>query len=158
MRISLLVITTALLFVPILASAQQAGAPKITRTNPPALATPTGYTHVVEVTGPVRTVYIAGQIAFDQKGQIVGKGDMKAQTEQVFKNLEAALTAAGATFSDVVKMNTYVTDMSQIAVIREIRARYFAAATPASTLVQVGALARPDLMIEIEVIAAVNPR
>src|ERR1700704_2531182 len=141
-----------LLFVllPILASAQQ-----VKRTNPPTLSTPTGYTHVVEVTGPARTVYIAGQIAFDKDGKVVGAGDMKAQAEQVFKNLEAALAAAGAKFSDVVKMNTYVTDMTQVAAVREVRARYFGTTTPASTLVQVAALARPELMIEIEVVAAV---
>jgi reactive intermediate/imine deaminase len=133
----------------------QGNAPQIKRTNPPALSTPTGYTHVVEVSGPGKTIYIAGQVAFDKEGKVVGAGDMKAQAEQVFKNLEAALSAAGAKFSDVVKMNTYVTDISQLAAIREIRARYFGNTTPASTLVQVPALARPELMIEIEVIAAV---
>jgi reactive intermediate/imine deaminase len=143
-----------LMALPILAFAQAARA-QIKRTSPPTLSTPTGYTHVVEVTGPARTVYIAGQIAFDKNGQVVGKGDMKAQTEQVYKNLEAALAAAGASFKDVVKMNTYITDMSQAQVTREIRARYFGETLPASTLVQVVALARPELMIEIEVIAAI---
>jgi reactive intermediate/imine deaminase len=142
------------LLVPTMALAQ-GNAPQIKRTNPPALSTPTGYTHVVEVSGPGKTIYIAGQVAFDKEGKVVGAGDMKAQAEQVFKNLEAALSAAGAKFSDVVKMNTYVTDISQLAAIREIRARYFGNTTPASTLVQVPALARPELMIEIEVIAAV---
>lgn len=151
MRITLF---TLMVLLPVLAFAQSA-APQVKRTNPPALSTPTGYTHIVEVTGPVRTIYIAGQIAFDKEGKIVGAGDMKAQTEQVFKNLEAALAAAGAKFSDVVKMNTYVTDISQAPVMREVRARYFGSTTPASTLVQVVALARPELMIEIEVIAAV---
>jgi reactive intermediate/imine deaminase len=157
MRISLFAPLLLTALVPIIAFAQ-AAAPKITRTNPPTLSTPTGYTHIVEVTGPVKTVYIAGQIAFDKDGNVVGKGDIKAQTEQVFKNLQAALTAAGATFADVVKMNTYITDMSNVAAIREIRARYFGTNTPASTLVQVGALARPELMIEIEVIAALPAR
>jgi reactive intermediate/imine deaminase len=133
----------------------QGNAPQITRTNPPTLSSPTGYTHVVEVNGPGKTIYIAGQVAFDKEGKVVGAGDMKAQAEQVFKNLEAALAAAGAKFADVVKMNTYVTDISQLAAIREIRARYYGNTTPASTLVQVAALARPELMIEIEVIAAV---
>lgn len=151
MRITLF---TLLVLFPVLAFAQSA-APQVKRTNPPTLSTPTGYTHVVEVTGPVKTIYIAGQIAFDKEGKIVGAGDMKAQTEQVFKNLEAALAAAGAKFSDVVKMNTYVTDISQAPVLREVRARYFGSTVPASTLVQVVALARPGLMIEIEVIAAV---
>lgn len=129
---------------------------QVKRTNPPALSTPTGYTHVVEVSGPVKTVYLSGQIALDKNGTLVGGSDMKAQAEQVFKNLEAALAAAGATFKDVVKMNTYTTDMSQAAAIRDVRTKYFARVTPpASTLVQVVHLARPDLLLEIEVIAVV---
>jgi 2-iminobutanoate/2-iminopropanoate deaminase len=147
-------LTLSMLFVllPVVAMAQ------VKRTNPPALSTPTGYTHVVEVTGPAKTVYIAGQIAFDKEGKIVGAGDMAAQAEQVFKNLQAALDAAGAKFSDVVKMNTYITDMSKAPAVREVRARYFGQTAPASTLVQVPALARPELMLEIEVIAVVAGR
>ena len=135
--------------LPVLAFAQ------VKRTNPPALSTPTGYTHIVEVTGPAKTVYISGQIAYDKDGTIVGTGDMKAQAEQVFKNLQAALDAAGAKFSDVVKMNSYITDMSKIQAVRDVRARYFGDATPASTFVQVAGLVRPELMLEIEVIAVV---
>src|SRR3989449_1969253 len=140
--------------IPVLAFAQGRGS-QVKRTNPPALSKPTGYTHVVEVTGPSKTIYIAGQIAFDKDGNIVGAGDMKAQAEQVFKNLQAALTSAGAKFSDVVKMNTFITDMDKAPVVREVRARYFGDTTPASTLVQVVHLARPELMLEIEVIAVV---
>lgn len=80
---------------------------------------------------------------------------MKAQAEQVFKNLEAALAAAGATFADVVKMNTCVTDMDDAPSMRKVRARYFGETSPASTLVQVVHLARPEFMLEIEVIAVV---
>jgi 2-iminobutanoate/2-iminopropanoate deaminase len=147
-------IALLLALAPALLSAQ-GGAPHVKRTNPPTLSKPTGYTHVVEVTTPVRTIYIAGQIAFDKDGNVVGAGDMKAQAEQVFRNLEAALAAAGAKFADVVKMNTYVTDMEKAPAVREVRARYFGETTPASTLVQVARLARPELMLEIEVIAAV---
>jgi len=129
---------------------------QVTRTNPPTLSTPTGYTHIVEVTTPGKTIYISGQIALDKDGKVVGDGDMKAQAEQVFKNLEAALTAAGAKFTDVVKMNTFITDMDKAAAVREVRARYFGETTPASTLVQVVKLARPEFMLEIEVIAAVQ--
>ena len=144
----------SLLFVllPVLSFAQ------VKRTNPPALSTPTGYTHVVEVSGPAKTVYISGQIAYDKDGKIVGAGDMKAQAEQVFKNLQAALDAAGATFSDVVKMNSYITDMSKVQAVRDVRARYFKDATPASTFVQVAGLVRPELLLEIEVIAVVPAR
>src|SRR6266851_5363203 len=100
------------LAIPVLASAQ-AAAPHIKRTNPPTLSKPTGYTHVVEASGG-KTVYVSGQIALDKDGKVVGEGDMKAQAEQVFKNLQAALGAAGAAFKDVVKMNTYTTDISQV--------------------------------------------
>jgi 2-iminobutanoate/2-iminopropanoate deaminase len=157
MRMILFTSAVLMALVPFMAFGQSP-ASKVTRTNPPALSAPTGYTHVVEVTGPMKTIYIAGQIAFDKDGKVVGAGDMKAQTELVFTNLKSALEAAGATFADVVKMNTYVTDMSQAPVIREVRARYFGSVTPASTLVQVAALARPELMIEIEVIAVTAPR
>jgi reactive intermediate/imine deaminase len=150
-----LFLTAALALIPAIAVFAQARAPQVKRTNPPALSKPTGYTHVVEVTGPSKTIYIAGQIAFDKDGNIVGAGDMKAQAEQVFKNLQAALTSAGAKFSDVVKMNTFITDMEKAPAVREVRARYFGDTTPASTLVQVVHLARPELMLEIEVIAVV---
>jgi reactive intermediate/imine deaminase len=140
------------LLLPVVAFAQ------VKRTNPPTLSKPTGYVHVVEVTGPGKTIYIAGQIALDKDGNVVGGGNMKAQAEQVFKNLQAALDAAGAKFSDVVKMNTYITDMEQAPAVREVRARYFGDTAPASTLVQVVRLARPEFLLEIEVIAAVPAR
>ena len=147
-----IILSALFMFLPVLAFAQ------VKRTNPPALSTPTGYTHIVEVTGPARTIYISGQIAFDKDGKIVGAGDMKAQAEQVFKNLQAALDAAGAKFSDVVKMNTYITDMDKAPAVREVRAKYFTDTTPASTFVKVAGLVRPELMLEIEVIAVVPVR
>ena len=131
-------------------------APHIRRINPPALSAPTGYTHVVDVAAGARTIYIAGQVAFNERREVVGVGDMAAQTEQVFRNLEAALAAAGASFTDVVKMTTFVTDMSQAPAARAVRARYFGETPPANTLVGVTALAHPDFMIEIEVVAAVG--
>ncbi len=150
----ILAIAAWTMMVPLLAAAQSRP-PQVKRTNPPTLSTPTGYTHVVEVSGPAKMIYISGQIALDKSGNLVGGGDMKAQAEQVFKNLEAALAAAGAKFSDVVKMNTYTTDMSQAQAIRDVRAKYLVTQPPASTLVQVVRLARPELLLEIEVIAAV---
>ena len=141
----------AMLLLPAIAFAQ------VKRTNPPTLSKPTGYTHVVEVSGPVKTIYVAGQVAADETGNVIGINDMKAQAEQVFKNLERALTAAGAKFSDVVKMNMYATDLAQVQAIRDARSRYFSGdALPASTLVQVVRLARPEYMLEVEVIAAVR--
>lgn len=149
------VLALTFVILPILAVAQTPRA-HIKRTNPPTLSKPTGYTHVVETVGAVKTVYVSGQIAFDSAGNVVGAGDMKAQAEQVFKNLETALKAAGATFADVVKMNSYITDMSKAQAVREVRARYFGDAVPASTFVEVKGLVRPELLLEIEVIAAVR--
>jgi reactive intermediate/imine deaminase len=152
-----IILSTLFVLLPVVAFAQ-ARAPQVKRTNPPTLSKPTGYTHIVEVSGAAKMVYISGQIAFDTNGNVVGAGDMKAQAEQVFKNLNAALTAAGAKFSDIVKMNTYITDMDKAPAVREVRARYFGDTTPASTFVKVAGLVRPELMLEIEVIAAVaNP-
>ena len=150
MRILLMTLFSVL---PVVAFAQ-IRAPQIKRTNPPTLSKPTGYAHVVEATGG-KTIYISGQIALDKDGKVVGEGDMKAQAEQVFKNLQTALASAGATFKDVLKMNTYMTDLSQVQAVRDVRARYFGDVTPASTLVQVVHLARPEFMLEIEVIAVV---
>lgn len=148
------VMIAVFLLAPVLAFAQ-ARAPQVKRTNPPALTKPTGYTHIVEVTGPARTIYISGQIAFDKDGNVVGAGDMKAQAEQVFKNLQAALAASGAKFADIVKMNSYITDMSKVQAVRDVRSRYFAETSPASTFVQVAGLVRPELLLEIEVVAVV---
>src|SRR5436189_1548972 len=92
--------------------------------NPEALSVPPGYTHVVEVRGG-RTVYISGQVSLDKAGNLVGVGDFAAQTTQVFENLKAALASVGATFDHVVKNNMYVTDMSNIQTLREIRVKYY---------------------------------
>jgi reactive intermediate/imine deaminase len=123
--------------------------------NPPTLSTPTGYTHVVAPQRG-RLVFIAGQVAADRTGTVVGKGDFKAQTKQVFENLKAAVTAAGGTMADVAKINVYVTDLSEIAAMREIRQQYFTGTPPASTLVQVVSLARPEYLLEIEAIVVVD--
>jgi reactive intermediate/imine deaminase len=146
------ILTIGFVLLPVVAFAQ------VKRSNPPTLSKPTGYMHIVEVNGPGKTIYISGQIALDRDGNVVGAGNMKAQAEQVFKNLQAALEAAGAKFSDVVKMNTFITDMEQAPAVREVRARYFGDTTPASTLVQVVRLARPEFLLEIEVIAALPAR
>jgi enamine deaminase RidA (YjgF/YER057c/UK114 family) len=126
--------------------------------NPPTLSTPRGYTHVVTAAGG-KMVFIAGQVAWDTEGEIVGKGDLRAQATQVYENLKAALAAAGATFTDVVKMNTYIVNFkaADLPIIREVRGKYFAHENlPASTLVGVQALAVDGLLIEVEVIAMVK--
>jgi enamine deaminase RidA (YjgF/YER057c/UK114 family) len=102
-------------------------------------------------------VFVAGQVALDEQGALVGAGDMVQQTEQVFKNLSRALAAAGADFSDVVKINWYLLDTSALPAMREVRDRYVDTANPpASTLVVVKALFKPEFMVEVEAIAIVN--
>jgi reactive intermediate/imine deaminase len=123
--------------------------------NPPELTKPTGYTHVVKA-AEGRTVYVSGQIAFDKEGDVVGVHDFRRQTVQVFDNVKAALAAAGATFDDVVKVTTFITDMKNAPVLREVRAQYFGKNAPAGTLVQITALVIPELMIEVEAIAVVR--
>ena len=134
----------------------QAGEGEARYINPPGLTKPTGYTHVV-VAADGRTVYIAGQVAFDSTGALVGAGDFRAQAERVYANLRIALASAGATFSDVVKTTTYVTDVANAAALREIRGKYLdPARPPANSLIGVARLARPELLLEIEAVAVLR--
>ena len=112
------------------------------------------YSHVVVVEGQ-RTIFVSGQLARDRHGNVVGKGDMRAQLRQVGENIKAALAAAGATLNDIVKATTYVTDIEEFFRHVDVRMEYFGA-LPASTTVEVRRLAQPDLLVEIEVIAVVD--
>ena len=123
--------------------------------NPPELSKPNGYTHVVRARGS-QLIYLAGQVALDRTGNLVGRGDLRAQAVQVFENLKAGLAAADATFADVVKMTmlivNYTPEMRPI--LREVRELYLSAERPpANTLVGVQALAVDGLLIEIEAVA-----
>lgn len=124
--------------------------------NPPSLPTPLGYSQVVRAAGAT-TIHIAGQVAWDQEGNLVGDGDFEAQTRQVFTNLEAALGAVDCSFADLVKIGIYVVDHdgSKLEVIRHVRDELFGDITPpASTLLGVERLAVPDLMIEVDGVAS----
>jgi len=123
--------------------------------NPPGLSTPGGYTHAVVVPPGTRLVVISGQVALDSAGKIVGAGNMTAQATQVFENLKLALAGVGATFKDVVKLNTYLTNMGQSQAFRTVRDKYVnPAAPPASTLVEVRRLFRDEFVIEVEAMVA----
>ena len=127
--------------------------------NPDAIHTPRGYTHVVTVAGGGKMVFISGQVGYSKDLQLVGPGDLRAQARQAFQNVAAALSAAGATFKDVVKMNTYVVNYktSDLALIGEARREFLPRENPpASTLVGVQALAVDGILIEIEAIAVVG--
>lgn len=133
---------------------------KIERFQPPGMDVRTqegkaAYSHVVTVSGTGKLIFIAGQLGRDAAGNIV-PGGMRAQMEQTFKNLDACLKAAGATWADVIKTNTFVTDYEAFSQCRDVRMRYFGVATPTSTTIRISGLAQPEAMLEIEMIAAVN--
>lgn len=139
------------LMMVILFTAQTAMAQKIERINPPGLSTPTTYSHIVKV-GDI--LYIAGQVGADAQGKVVGTG-MVEQLEQVLKNLQIALKSQGVDFSHVAKITIYVTDVDAFRApgAAAMRAKYFGANRPASTLVGVARLASPDYKVEIEATA-----
>ncbi len=112
------------------------------------------YSHVVVAEGR-RMVFISGQLARDRHGNVVGKGDMRAQIRQVGENIKTALEAAGATLSDLVKTTTYVVDIEAFFQHVDVRMEYFAA-LPTSTTVEVRRLAHPDFLVEIEAIAVID--
>src|SRR5476649_2330992 len=119
--------------------------------NPDAIPKPGGYTHVVEVTGPGRIVYIAGQLGFGRDGNV---GDFRAQAVQAFENLKAALASVGATFDHVVKLNNYLVDIRKnLPAFREVRDKYVnTVSPPASTTIGVPVLAREDALFEVEAV------
>ena len=128
--------------------------------NPDTMAKPTaGYSQVAEVTGG-KLVYIAGQVALDKSGNLVGKDDLRAQVQQIFENLKAATEAAGGNFNSVVKLNYYCAesvDPSQLPVVREIRDKYVNTANPpTSTFVFVKRLVRPEWLLEVEAVTVVK--
>jgi len=114
------------------------------------------YSHVVTVTGGRKQVFVAGQLARDKDGNCVRPGDMRAQIEQVGENIKTCLAAAGAGLADIVKTNTYVTDIDEFFRHADMRMRYFGPAMPTSTTVEVRRLAGPDFLVEIEAIAIVD--
>jgi enamine deaminase RidA (YjgF/YER057c/UK114 family) len=117
---------------------------------------PAGYSHIVEVKGG-RTLYIAGQIALDKDGNLMGRGDFRAQVKQVFENLKSRLEEGGASFKDVVKLNYYLTDASDLQALRDTRNSYINTENPpASTLVVVKQLVREEYLLEIEAVAVVS--
>lgn len=132
--------------------------PKIRVFSPTQLPKPVGYSHVAEITSG-KLIYISGQVAMDAAGNIVGKDDYRAQLQQVFANLNAALAAAGGSFKNVVKLNYYIVDTvdrSDFFAYREVRDKYVDTANPpAATVVIVRGLFLPEFLVEIEAMAVV---
>lgn len=130
-----------------------------THLNPDVVANPGGlYSQLVKVdVGDATFLYLAGQVAEDKDGNVVGEDDMAAQAEQIYKNIEAILASEGATLRDIVRATTYIVDMEERAVVSAIRKRLFPVNPPATALVEVSALAGDEWLIEVEV-TAVIPR
>jgi len=117
-----------------------------------------GYSQVAVATGG-KIVFIAGQVAMDKSGNVVGKDDFRAQVQQVFENLKAAVEAAGGDLNDVIKLNSYFLDFSHLQEFREVRDKYINLKNPpASTAVQVSKLFRPEFLVEIEAVAVVRKK
>lgn len=115
-----------------------------------------GYSQAVEIRPGARVIYVAGQVAMDRNGKLVGEGDFRAQATQTFENLQAALQASGASFDNVVKLNSYFVDMTQLPAFREVRDKYInTSAPPASTAVKVAGLFREGFLVEVEAVAVV---
>jgi len=141
------------------ASAQAQAAPNVRHFNPSGMNQPMGYSQVVEVNGPHRLLFVAGQTGVDPSGK-PARG-FRAQIVQAYANIRTALASAGGNMENVVRLTTYVTDIEQNAdIYREVRAATFTnkSALPASTLVQVTRLADPAYLVEIDAIAILPPR
>ncbi len=126
--------------------------------RPHGLMPNAGYSHVVVASGK-RLIYTAGQVPIDEHGNVVGAGDLAAQTEQALRNVGLALAAAHASYADIVKITTYVVNYQpeHRAIVGKVRAQFFANGTPpASTLIGVSSLALPEWLVEIEAVAVAD--
>jgi reactive intermediate/imine deaminase len=128
---------------------------KRTQVNPWTWQDARGFSQGWMIEGARSTVYVSGQVAVDADGNPVGRDDFEAQVRQVFENIGAVLQEAGASLQDIVKLTVFLTDLSKVADDGRIKAGYIKGAQPASTAVGVTALARPELMIEVEAVAAI---
>ena len=129
--------------------------PNIERYCAPGVFDPPTYSQAVKVTGAQTILFLAGQVAYDDKGNAAHRGDFAAQARAVFRAVKAQVEAGGGTMQSIVKVNTYLTDIRQRADLVPVREEFFGKKTPASTLVGVAALAHPDWLIEVEAIAVV---
>lgn len=127
-----------------------------TTLNPEGLPTPRGSYSLVAIAHPGKMVFIAGQTASDPEGNVVGIGDVRAQTRYILGKIEKAIEAAGGTIDDIVAMSVFTTAVGYHRDINEVRREFFGSNFPTSTMVQVVALARPELLLEINAMAVVS--
>jgi len=125
--------------------------------TPKTLPPTASYSHTAIVPASAKTIFISGQVPMDMTGALVGEGDFKRQAEKVFENIDIALADAGTTFDNVVKLGMYLTDMSNLGTLREVRDRFIQLkAPPTSTLVQVTAFFNPAILFEMDAIAVIG--
>ena len=116
---------------------------------------PEPFSHYTDAVRAGNLLFVSGCVSVDAEGAVVGVGDVVAQARQVFENIRLCLAAAGATFADVVKVTTFLTDIADRARINPVRQEFFGDARPASTLVEVSALVLPEFLIEVEAVAVI---
>ncbi len=154
MRQWLLGLGLILVLFPVTWKGEAFGMPiQIERVNPPGTTQPTAYTQLVRAG---KTLYFAGQTAVNEKGELIGKGDMRAQVRQVYENLKSLLASQGATFDHLVKITIYTLSIDEFRKAGDIREEYTGGRAPASTLLQIDQLASPDYLLEIEGIAVLE--
>lgn len=135
----------------------QQTAPTVTLSNPAGMARPTGYSHLAEVdVGSAKMVFIAGQVAMDGAGNVVGKDDPKAQFEQIFRNIQTLVKAAGGNMGNVIKLTIYFRNMTHLQLFRDVRDQFIDRQhPPTSTAVEVSHLFRDDFLAEVEAVAVI---
>ncbi len=121
--------------------------------TPSTLEKAVGYSHAIRCG---KTVYIAGQIAHDANGKLVGQGDARAQGEQVYQNIKGIIESCGGTMQNIVRITTYVTSLAYRPIMVEVRAKYFPKDPPASTFLVVVSLADPAFLVEVDAVAVLD--
>jgi 2-iminobutanoate/2-iminopropanoate deaminase len=141
-----------------IASLAQSDSKPVDFINPSNVAAPRGYSQAAVIDlGKVKMIIISGQVGLDKDGHLAGSGDFTAQATQAFENIKAIVESAGGTMKDVVRLGFYLTDISQLQAVRTVRDQYVnTSKPPASTLVQVTKLFRPDIVVEIEATAIIS--
>lgn len=125
--------------------------------NPSSVAAPKGYSHAAVIDlGNCKMIILSGQVPLDRQGNLVGKGDLAQQTEQVFRNIKSIVEELGGSMDNIVKLGYFITDVTQIQAVRAVRDTFINTKNPpASTLVQVSKLFRDDVSIEVEATAII---
>jgi reactive intermediate/imine deaminase len=124
--------------------------------NPEGVITPFGAFSQAAWAPEGRLLFISGQVANAADGQLIGAGDVRAQARQVLTNISTILASVGGTLEDVVTVNVFLVSVQDLPAVHEVRREFFKPPYPASTLIQVAALARPELLVEINAVAAIK--